>query len=445
VRIRDRLLVSYLVVAGALVAVTSALGLALALVVGLAVALVMGALMTRRLSGPVRELRETADRVVAGDLTSRARLHTGDEFEDLADSIDQATARLADRIAAATAERDRLEGVLEGMVEGVVVTAPDGRVALANAALRRLFGIGGPLEGRTPLETLRHPGAADVLAEAARKRGPVAREVAVGWPEERMVAIQAVGLPAGGAVGVFRDVTERRRLEAMRRDFVANVSHELRTPLATLTGYAEELSAPGLDSEEVRRSAEVIGRHAGRMTALVDDLLALARLEAEGFAPALERVDAVALVEEVAREWSSRAERREMTLRVMESEPVHLLADPRLLRQALDNLVDNALRHTPPGTAVRLAATRHAGEVELSVADDGPGIPPEDQPRIFERFYRVERGRSRETGGTGLGLAIVKHAAESHGGRATVESRPGTGSTFRIFLPTGVAGAAKEG
>ena len=409
--------------------------LALALAVALGAAAGMGALMARRLSGPVRELRETAVRVVAGDLTARPRVHTGDELEELAHALAAATARLADRIAAAHAERDRLEGVLEAMVEGVVVIGPDGRVALANAAMRRLFGVAGPLEGRTPLQALRHPGAADALAEAARLRSPVAREIAVDWPRERTLALQAVSLPAGGAVGVFHDVTERRRLDAVRRDFVANVSHEIRTPLATLAGYAEELAAPGLGPDQTLRSAEVIRRHVARMAELVNDLLALARIEAEGFAPAREPVDAVALVEEAAREWSERADARRMRLHVDATEPVSLEADPRLLRNALDNLIENALRHCPDGTTVRLAVDQRPGEVEISVADDGPGIPMEDQGRIFERFYRVEKGRSREAGGTGLGLAIVKHIVEAHGGRATVESRPGAGSTFRLFLP----------
>jgi two-component system phosphate regulon sensor histidine kinase PhoR len=408
--------------------------LALALAVALVAAAGMGALMARRLSGPVRELRESAVRVAAGDLTARPRVQTGDELEELAHALQAATERLADRIAAAHAERDRLEGVLEAMVEGVVVIGADGRVAMANAAMRRLFGAAGPLEGRTPLQALRHPGAADALAEAARQ-GPVAREVAVGWPRERTLALQAVSLPAGGAVGVFHDVTERRRLDAVRRDFVANVSHELRTPLATLAGYAEELAAPGLGPDQTHRSAEVIRRHVARMAELVDDLLVLARIEAEGFAPAREPVDVAALAEEAAREWSGRADARRMRLYLDAAEPASVEADPRLLRNALDNLIENALRHCPDGTTVRLAVDRRPGEVEISVADDGPGIPPEDQGRIFERFYRVEKGRSREAGGTGLGLAIVKHIVEVHGGRATVESRVGAGTTFRLFLP----------
>ncbi len=409
--------------------------LAAALIVALAAAAGMGAVMARRLSGPVRELRETAARVVGGDLSARARVRTGDELEELAGALGEATARLADRIAAATAERDRLEGVLDAMVEGVVVTAPDGRVALANAAVRRMFGVEGDLVGRTMLEAVRHPAAADVLAEAARRRAPVAREVPVAWPVERTLALQAVGLPAGGAVGVFHDVTERRRLDTVRRDFVANVSHELKTPLATLAGYAEELATPGLTADATHRSAEVIGRHVRRMTALVDDLLALARLEAEGFAPAREDVDAATLVREAVEEWTPRAAARDITLVADAADTVPMRADARLLRRALDNLIDNVIRHCPSGTTARVGAHALPHAAEIAVSDDGPGVPVADQPRLFERFYRVEKGRARERGGTGLGLAIVKHVAEVHGGHASVASRPGAGATFRLVFP----------
>jgi two-component system phosphate regulon sensor histidine kinase PhoR len=341
----------------------------------------------------------------------------------------------AERAAAATAERDRLEGVLDAMVEGVVVTDGQCRVALANAALLRLFGIEGTIDGRSVLQALRHSEAADALADAVRRQAPVARDVQVRWPAERVLALHAVALPGGGAVGVFHDVTERRRLDDVRRDFVANVSHELRTPLATLTGYAEELADPALSPDDARRASEVIRRHVSRMTALVEDLLELARIEADRFAPTREPLDARTLLTDVAREWGSRAETRAASLVVDKGEGIVLVADRRLLRQALVHLLDNALKYGPRGGEVRLSARPVPGGAELAVSDQGPGIPPEDLPRVFERFYRVEKGRSREAGGTGLGLAIVKHVAEAHGGRAWVDSRPGKGAVFRIFVP----------
>jgi two-component system phosphate regulon sensor histidine kinase PhoR len=408
----------------------------IALGIGLAAALLAAGLSSRRLSRPIQELRATAARVMAGDLEARARIATGDEIEDLADSLNAATARLAERIEAAASERNRLEGVLDAMVEGVLVTDFAGRVALANAALLAMFGSEGPVQNRTPLQVLRHPEAADALAAAARERKPVARDIHIRWPQERTLAVHAVPLPAGGSVGVFHDVTERRRLDDMRRDFVANVSHELRTPLATLAGYAEELADATPAPEETRRSAGVIKRHVERLATLVEDLLQLARIEAEGFTPEREPFDVLALIEDLAREWAPRAAKRDMKIMVDPSERRVIEADRGLLRQALVHLLDNALRYAPEGTTVRIGARPAPRGIELAVADQGPGIPLEDQPRVFERFYRIEKGRGRDTGGTGLGLAIVKHVAEAHGGSAAVSSRPGAGATFRLFIPS---------
>jgi two-component system phosphate regulon sensor histidine kinase PhoR len=441
VTVRRRLLATYVVVSVALVGVTgpflydSPTEFLVAIGVVLAAAIVAAELSARRLGRAIGELRASSSRVAKADLEIRRRIAAGDELEEVGDVLDAATRRLAERVAAATAERDRLEGVLDAMVEGVVVTDGQCRVALANAALLRLFGIEGTIDGRSVLQALRHSEAADALADAVRRQAPVARDVQVRWPAERVLALHAVALPGGGAVGVFHDVTERRRLDDVRRDFVANVSHELRTPLATLTGYAEELADPALSPDDARRASEVIRRHVSRMTALVEDLLELARIEADRFAPTREPLDARTLLTDVAREWGSRAETRAASLVVENGEGIVLVADRRLLRQALAHLLDNALKYGPRGGEVRLSARPVPGGAELAVSDQGPGIPPEDLPRVFERFYRVEKGRSREAGGTGLGLAIVKHVAEAHGGRAWVDSRPGKGAVFRIFVP----------
>jgi two-component system phosphate regulon sensor histidine kinase PhoR len=425
---------------------SAALGeLLVAFGVAMTIAVLAAGLWARRLSRPIHDLLRTADRVVDGDLSARARVATGDELEELAQALNSVTARLSERITAATEERDRLEGILDAMVEGVVVVDADGRIALANAALLDIFGIAGKVEGRTPLETLRHPGGADALAEAARRRVPVTHEFQLRWPEERALALHAVGLPMGGAVGVFHDITERHRLDAVRRDFVANVSHELRTPLTTLAGYAEELHDAALSPEESRRSADIIRRHVVRMTALVEDLLDLARLEADGFTPTLEEIDLPTLLTRTVDEWRDRAQLKGVALDVEAADSPRLEADPRLLRQALTHLLDNAVKYAPAGSSVKVAARGIPGGIELVVADRGPGVPLEDQSRIFERFYRVEKGRSRESGGTGLGLAIVKHIAESHGGWARVESQPGQGAIFSLFLPTGSGSTERAG
>ena len=418
-------------------------GVAAALALALALALLAGAAWARRLSRPIAQLSETAQRVERGDLDARVRVGTGDELEDLARALDGARNQLASRIAEATLERERLEAVLDGMAEGVLVTDRSGRVSRTNPALRRIFGLERPVTGRSLGEALRSPGVAEAFEELTDGR-TVSREIQVTWPTERTLTIHAVALPDGGAVAVFHDITSLKRVETVRRDFVSNVSHELRTPLTALSGYAEALSEAGLSAEEARQHATVIRRHVERLAALVSDLLELARLEESGFAPHRERFPAGDLLRELAREWGPKAEEGGMTLAVASGSDLPLDGDRGLLRQALANLVENAVKYCREGDRIEVSARSTVDGVELVVSDTGPGIPYEDQARVFERFYRVDKGRSREQGGTGLGLSIVKHAAEAHGGTATLESRPGAGATFRIFVPSRQDGSPRS-
>ena len=406
-----------------------------ALLVGLVLTAAAGGLLARYLSRPIGELRSAAQRLTDGDLSARARVATGDELEELGVALNAAAAGLAGQIARAVAEKDQLESVLEGMVEGVVVIDPRGRIALSNAALREIFSLDDSAEGRSPIEALRSPEAADAIAAAKAPGQVVVRDVRLTWPVERTLSLHVAALAAGGSVGVFHDVTARRRVEEIRRDFVANVSHELQTPLTTLAGYGEALAGSVGDRARVGEIAEVIQRQAARMSALVRDLLHLSRLESEGFAPARERVEIDSLVREVAEAWVDRATDKGLSLGTRVPPGLSIHADRRLLHQALTNLVENAVRYVPADGEVRIEARRVATGVELVVADSGEGIPREDQPRIFERFYRVEKGRARTGGGTGLGLAIVKHVAEVHGGRVELESAPGRGTSFRIVIP----------
>jgi two-component system phosphate regulon sensor histidine kinase PhoR len=403
--------------------------------IGLALTLVAGGLLARYLSQPIRELRSMAGRLTEGDLAARARIDTGDELEELAAGLNAAAAALGDQVLAARAERDQLEAVLEGMVEGVVVTDSHGRISLSNAALRRMFGLGGSAEGRTPIEALRNAEAADAIGEAARV-GMVEREIRLTWPDARTVSLHAAGLRTGGCVGVLYDVTDRERVEAIRRDFVANVSHELQTPLATLAGYGEALTGATDDPGRVAEIAEVVRRQSARMSALVRDLLDLSRLESEGFEPERRDVEVEALVNEIVDVWIDRAREKRLRLEARIEPGLRVHGDRRLLHQALSNLVENAVKYVPEGRDVTIEARSLPAGVELIVADTGEGIPREDQPRVFERFYRVEKGRARSRGGTGLGLAIVKHVAEVHGGRVELDSAPGRGARFRIVLPS---------
>ncbi|MGH7567022.1 MAG: ATP-binding protein [Gemmatimonadota bacterium] len=406
-----------------------------AMLVGLGLTVLAGGILSRYLSRPIRELQDTANRLKDGDLGARARVDTGDELEDLADGLNAAAAALSEEIARARAEKEQLEAVVEGMVEGVVVTDAGGRITLSNAALREMFSPGGPIDGRTPIEALRNAESADAIEVAARRGEVVVREVRVTWPVERTLSLHVGGLATGGAVGVFHDVTASKRVDEIRKDFVANVSHELQTPLSTLAGYGEALADSVGDPARVGEIAEVIRRQSSRMSALVRDLLDLSRLESEGFAPELEAVEVDALTREVADAWLEQASEKGLSLGTRVEPGLEVRADRRLLQQALSNLVENAIKYVPSGREVRIEARAVTEGVELAVADTGDGIPREDQPRIFERFYRVEKGRARARGGTGLGLSIVKHVAEVHGGRVELDSVPGRGSTFRIILP----------
>jgi two-component system phosphate regulon sensor histidine kinase PhoR len=367
------------------------------------------------------------------------------DLDELARSVEETRAALQRNERKAELERDDLLGVLESTSEGILVVGHDLRVELINDAARRL--LGPPVEplGRALHEVTREP---DVIAFAeALQRGeqPPARRIEVGRAKgARPVLLSGSPVPGAGPRGrivvVLHDLTDLSHLERVRTDFVANVTHELRSPLSSILGYAETLAdEPGLGPEG-RDHLERILRNAHRLDDIVRDLIELSRLE-HATAPQAVPTDVRALVEEVADAARDRAEEKGLALEVeVDALPPRLMVDPGLVHQALANLIDNAVKYTPPGGRVSvkgrmLRAAREGRELlELAVADTGPGIAPEHLARIFERFYRVDTARSRALGGTGLGLAIVKHAAALHGGRVRVESVVGQGSTFRVEL-----------
>jgi signal transduction histidine kinase len=275
----------------------------------------------------------------------------------------------------------------------------------------------------------------DALAEALAG-GVVDRvETQIG---ARTLALTArpLGAEGGGAVLALFDLTGTRRLEAVRRDFVANVSHELKTPLTAIRGFAETLATELGSNEQHARFAETIRQNAERMQSLIDDLLDLSRIESGGWSPSPTDVDVAATAEEAAAAYRKEADRRGTSIRIaVDPSAAKLRADPVALRQALGNLVENAVRYTPSGGTITIFARGEDHGVALGVSDTGAGIPPEHLPRIFERFYRVDTARSRSAGGTGLGLAIVKHLVEAHGGRVRAESQVGRGTTVSLFFP----------
>jgi two-component system phosphate regulon sensor histidine kinase PhoR len=260
----------------------------------------------------------------------------------------------------------------------------------------------------------------------------------MGGAERRVLAVQAASFSiagAKGAVAVFHDMTEVRRLETVRRDFVANASHEIKTPLTAIRGFAETLLGAGLPERETRNYLQIILNHSERLTQLVEDLLELSRLEAGSHKLEPNALDVAALATRVCEELAPRIRERGFDVRVYGDGAPRAFADPRAVEQILQNLLDNALKYSDTGKRIDVRVRAEGTSVRVDVADFGPGIPEADRARIFERFYRVDRGRSREQGGTGLGLAIVKHLVQASGGEVWVESTPGEGSTFSFTLP----------
>jgi two-component system, OmpR family, phosphate regulon sensor histidine kinase PhoR len=416
-------------------------GLVGAVVLGLGVAIVA----SRRLLRRIRRLVTFARTLASGNAAPYLAAERRDDLGVLEDQLAEMERAVASTITALRVERERLEAILRGMVEGVVVTDLAGWVVLMNDRARELLDVppGHDVQSRPLIDIARQPPVAEILRQLAAGSATLSRDVALGGSDATTVQVNGARLcePGGapfGLVLVLHDVTELRRLEVIRRDFVANVSHELRTPLTAIKGYAETLLGPA-DAEPGTRERflSVIDRHSERLGRLIDDLLTLSDLELGRMPLRVGTITIGPAVDDVLQVLADPAGRAGVTLsnRVPSDAP-RLAADADRFRQVLINLVDNAIKYTPRGgrVAVRAGAAGD-GKVEVTVEDSGIGIPAQDLPRLTERFFRVDRGRSRALGGTGLGLAIVKHIVQAHGGELDVTSTLGTGTVVRVFWP----------
>ena len=396
------------------------------------VALPIVFMLARRLSGPIDAMQQMATRVAGGDFSQRAPERGGTELRELGAALNQMSGQLESRLRELNSEKAELGAILSSMTEGVLVVDTTGRIRLANRALRQQFQLGDEVIGKTVLEAFRHVGLEKLVAE----RG--AGELAFLQPGECGFAVTAAALErSAGTVVVFHDITRIKQLENVRKDFVANVSHELRTPLSIVKGYVETLlDEPPPDDTTAKQFLQTIAKHTQRLEALIGDLLSISELESQQARLAVKPVSLRKVVEAALDELRRHAKERSMmvSLEIADGLPA-VRADAGRLHQVLINLLDNAIKYTPAGGRVTVSAKESGSEVQICVADNGPGIAPEHLARIFERFYRVDKARSREMGGTGLGLSIVKHIVQAHGGRVWAESQLEKGSAFYFTLP----------
>jgi two-component system phosphate regulon sensor histidine kinase PhoR len=383
---------------------------------------------------------DTARQYAQGNLSARIPVRRRDELGELARIINQSADQLQERMAEIARDRGRTDAILSAMDDGVLAVDHQGSVVLANPRLAKALDLR-DTPGRHYLEVIRQPEVGSLIEEVLRTGER--REAAVELLHVlRVFSIIGVPFPGEegtppGAVLTFNDATEPQRLERIRRDFVANASHELRTPLTSIRGFVEALEDGAIeDQSTAQRFLGKIRTHADRMAALVEDLLELSRLEAGERGPDLEETLPAEVAEDVVASFAGAASRRDISLRRVDRGAPAVRTDPDRLRRILENLVDNAVKYTPSGGVVEITtASGLVGGARIEVADDGPGIAAEHLPRIFERFYRVDKARSRELGGTGLGLSIVRHLAQSMGASVSVESEPGKGSRFTVTVP----------
>jgi two-component system phosphate regulon sensor histidine kinase PhoR len=404
----------------------------------LAAALALSYLLSRRFSRRLDRLQQFAERMSDRRPAEPLRVDVLDEVGALGISLNRVSAQLYRSMEALEAEANNRDTILSGMVEGVLAVAPDMRVTFCNPSFARAAETDYPISGQPPLLSLvRDPELVEVVTRVIASRQPVRQRMTLAGRGMRTFMVHAA--PSGdaanpGALAIFHDVTELERLERVRRDFVTNVSHELRTPLAAIQGYAETL----LESAEEgtnRRFLETILENAIRLNNIASDLLALSELESGAYNP-LDEVSVAAAVQNVMRAVAPEAGSREVTLVYDRVEDAIVIGSQLRLEQVLINLVFNAIKFNRPHGRVEVSVRNlPEGKVEIRVADTGIGIPSGDLPRIFERFYRVDKARSRDVGGTGLGLSIVKHAVETMRGGVRAESELGSGSVFTIVLP----------
>lgn len=397
------------------------------------VALIVSGIAAQSTARRLHRIVQFADRIAAGDLAARLEESSADEIGRVSTSLDKTARHLEESFATLQTSQHQLETLLNSMQDAVIAVSADDRVQWANQTMDKLV----PQRTRknAPLvETVRDPDFLTAVRGASETRKVFTARAASIVPG-RTFDVTASPMPGGGAVAVLRDLTETERVEKTRRDFIANVSHELRTPLTSIQGYTETLLDSAPDNNHSREFLEIIRKSALRMSRLTEDLLTLARVESGEQRFDIQPSAPADLLQEAVQSFREIARAQSVELKVEDNAVAQVGADPEAVHQVFSNLVDNAMKYAASGGRIVLGARPITAGVEFYVQDFGPGIPSEHLPRLFERFYRVDKARSRESGGTGLGLAIAKHIVLAHGGSIRAQSELNHGSTFLFTLP----------
>lgn len=404
-----------------------------------------GLLTESSLLRPIREMTIAARRVAEEDIYAPMPPPDHPELAELATAMNRMGHQLDERIRTVLEQRNEREAILSSMVEGVIAVDGRRRIISMNRAAADLFDADPALvQGKSIQHAVRNPRVAELIDDSLAQSAPISREISVvARGRETILQAHAAALRAAngatiGVVVVLDDVTDLRRLERMRSDFVANVSHELKTPITSIKGFVETLLDGGLDNlDDARRFLGIVAKQADRLNAIIEDLLTLSRIEQDEQARdgLLAPGSLLPVIQSAAQLCAGAADSKDIRISISCPALLRTRINGPLLEQGITNLIDNAIKYSDRGSEVRVEVGESRREINIAVIDQGCGIPDDHLPRLFERFYRVDKARSRQMGGTGLGLAIVKHIAQTHGGRIEVESRPGAGSTFRISLP----------
>ncbi len=394
---------------------------------------------------PIQQMQKATEKITRGDYRTRVSLDRGHEFSELAENLNELSSELQNKLSKITRDKNELKAILSSMVEGVIVIGKDKKILLLSDPLRQMMELRSyETTGKPYWEVIRNQEINVLIEEAISQKKAVQKEITILSAADIYFNVQISPVLSEdskdfwGIVAVFHDITNLKKLEQLKSEFVANVSHELKTPLTTIKGFIETLRDGAIyDKEKAHKFLDIIQKHAERLEYLVNDLLTLSAIESKEMEIHLKKTPLGPILEAAIALCKSPLENRrhKLTLDLKKDLP-RVNVDRQKMEQAFVNLLDNAIKFTQPGGSIAINTCQENGFVRVDFRDSGIGIPEQHLPRIFERFYRVDKGRSRELGGTGLGLSIVKHILQVHNGKITVQSRPGQGSVFSIFLPS---------